>query len=157
MYDFIRNGEWIDLPKGSERFYPLNRYAPTPLPPPIDRTFSGLWYGAFEANFFQPEGTHDLWFPTGPPTLALWELWEKYKVVPYDASHPDFDPNDSRPLDKWFWPYLCVRVEMEGTHTPDPDHWMDGFEVRRVLNTKIVDKPYEEYISQPPTEKNQRS
>ena len=144
---FIRGDNAVSLPQASQSVFEISTDRRDISPKKNTGIFSGTWYGAFETSWFQPDGSDKIWFLAGEGSSRLWEYWESSRKIPYGAEHPDFDPSDDRPLDEWFWPYVCVRVEFSGTQEiyriePRPVH--DVIYADTILSAHVVDlAPYE--------------
>jgi hypothetical protein len=144
---FIRDPSRVSLPKASVDSFHVGTYV-EPDPIRVEGEFSGRFYGAFETSWFQPANKNEIWFLTGPQSGVLWSLWESDRTIPYGPDHPNFDPNDSRPLDEWFWPYVCVNTTVRGTwESNSPDSIYPGtIYVEKVIDAVIVDLPFEDCV-----------
>lgn len=144
---FIQDSRRVHLQNASVDKFDVGIY---PKPEQIRRSgqFSGRFYGAFETSWFQPADKNEIWFLTGPQSDALWSLWESDRTIPYGPDHPDFDPNDPRPLDEWFWPYVCVDTTVRGTwESSPPDSTYPGaINVEEVVSAAVVDLPVEDCV-----------
>ena len=146
---FVRDPAGVILPKASVNAFIL----PATIvdhPDPIRRSgeFSGRFYAAFETSWFQPSDRNELWFLLGPASGKLWAFWESDRTIPYGPDHPDFDPNDPRPMEDWFWPYVCVETRVRGTwESRGAESIYEGMiSVEDVLEATLVDLPVDECV-----------
>jgi hypothetical protein len=146
---FIRDDSSVFLPKASRPFLPLPTDRPDYSSIRTPGTYSGNWYGAFETSWFQSDGSEKIWLLTGDVSARLWDYWETSRTIPYDANHPDFDPMSDRPLDKWFWPYVCIRVKFSGVQEVwqvEPRPVFDVIHGESLISAELVNLALEDCV-----------
>jgi hypothetical protein len=145
--EFIRDPARVSLPKASHGSFPVPT-SRTANPSRRDGEFSGRFYAAFETSWFQPSDKSELWFLMGPDSGSLWALWESDRKIPYGPDHPDFHPSDPRPMEDWYWPYVCVETTVRGSWKSSPAEsiYAGTLSVDEVVEATLVDIPLDDCI-----------